>query len=304
MPLYIHTCISEVSGIAMMINCIVSVLFGLWGSSNNGANTSDAELNEVPWMFKYFRSYMLLVSTAYNSSRFIYECVRGDVMLISLLFRVLLNGYQLAEHLFLCRHYARFYVQQELAAFFWTRGFVALSVFCGLGIFSGLEGVNGHGVAMLEHILWSLVLAVLIAGGVVWGRWQPGGITRTKVGGVPSLVGRKHRFFCTSSPLNPPPAPLAPAVLGFPRGLRPVLPRHVRPHRGEPQGVCPTRHRVRSGHVLRPVFDPHLPPLDRPRGEHPGRRRRQPHRHRRPLPRLHRDHPLPAPVRPPTLCSV
>ena len=28
MPLYIHTCISEVSGIAMMINCIVSVLYG------------------------------------------------------------------------------------------------------------------------------------------------------------------------------------------------------------------------------------------------------------------------------------
>jgi hypothetical protein len=180
MPLYIHTCLSEVSGIAMMINCLISVVFGLWGNKD-GTNTSDEELAQVPWMFKYFRSIVLAVSIGYNAARFVFECTRGDVMLITVLFRAVLDGLQLAEHLYLCQNYERLYVKQEGADFFWTRGLMSLSVFCGLGIFSGLEGVNGYGKAMLEHILWSLALFLLIAGGLVWGRWQTGGITRAKV---------------------------------------------------------------------------------------------------------------------------
>jgi len=196
MPLYIHTCLSEVSGIAMMINCIISVVFGLWGNKD-GTNTSDEELAQVPWMFKYFRSMVLAVSIGYNAARFVFECTRGDVMLITVLFRAVLDGLQLAEHLYLCQNYNRFFVLQEAADFFWTRGLISLSVFCGLGIFSGLEGVNGSGKAMLEHILWSLALASLIAGGLVWGRWQDGGITRAKVSNWPpttSLLQRPHAF--------------------------------------------------------------------------------------------------------------
>ena len=230
MPLYIHTCLSEVSGIAMMINCIISVVFGLWGNKD-GTNTSDEELAQVPWMFKYFRSFVLTVSIGYNTSRFVFECTRGDVMLITVLFRAVLDGLQLAEHLYLCQNYNRFFVLQEAADFFWTRGLISLSVFCGLGIFSGLEGVNGSGKAMLEHILWSLTLALLIAGGLVWGRWQDGGITRAKVSNWPpttsiSISYRDHTLFLTHRLAS------SALVCGEPGGVRSLLPGDVPPHRG------------------------------------------------------------------------
>ena len=180
MPLYVHSCLSQVSGIVMMVNCLISVVLGLCGSGKHGAATVDEELAICPFMYKYFRIVMLSVSIILNFARFIYECVVGDVMLISVFFRCFGTVLQLLEHLYLCKNYARYFAKLEGESFFWTRGLIALGGFCGLGIFSGLEGVNGYGKSKDEQIFWSLALCLLIWGGLIWGRWQPDGLSRAK----------------------------------------------------------------------------------------------------------------------------
>ena len=164
----------------MMVNCLLSVVIGLWGTGKHGTATADEELAICPFVYKYFRIVMLTGSILFNVGRFIYECVHGDVMLISVFFRCFGSIIQLLEHLYLCQHYIFYFTKLEGESFFWTRGLFSLGAFCGLGIFSGLEGVNGYDKAQDEQIYWSLVLCLLMWGGLIWGRWQPGGIGRTK----------------------------------------------------------------------------------------------------------------------------
>ena len=180
MPLYVHSCLSQVSGIAMMVNCLISVLVGLYGSGKHGSHTVDEELAICPFVYKYFRIVMLTGSILFNLGRFIYECVRSDVMLITVFFRCFASIIQLMEHLYLCQHFEYYFTKLEGESFFWTRVMFSLAGFCGLGIFSGLEGVNGNGKAEDEQIYWSLLLCLLIWGGLIWGRCQPGGLGRVK----------------------------------------------------------------------------------------------------------------------------
>ena len=180
MPLYVHTCLSHMSGIAMMVNCIISCVVGLWGSGADGSAVTDKELAQCPFIYKYFRIIMLTGSIMFNIGRFVFESMRGDVMLILILFRFFGSVVQLLEHLYLCKNYEQYISKLEMESYYWTRAMFSLAVFCGLGIFSGLAGENGYGKSAIEHIFWSLALFMIMLCGLLWGRYQTDGLCRSK----------------------------------------------------------------------------------------------------------------------------
>ena len=177
-PLVLHSCLAQISGIGMMINCLFSTIFGVW-RIRKGAITVD-EINRCPFMFRGLRLTLLWIGLIFNVARLIFETVRADVMLIMIVFRIFGGMMQLVEHMYICRHYTRLIVNQAGSYLGCARCLLALACFAGLGVFSALAGINGSGTDAWEHMFWSLAMFVALVGGLIWGMTRPGGLLKNK----------------------------------------------------------------------------------------------------------------------------